>query len=117
MTADRTGLDGTRMDVIRAAWADRSVLVIGDVMLDRYLWGKVDRISPEAPVPVVDIERESVRLGGAANVARNVQALGAHRLHEEFSGLGRGRFVAQYVGTIGAGQGSPARAGYEQQVV
>jgi len=53
------------------------VLVIGDVMLDRYWFGEVDRISPEAPVPVVRVARREDRLGGAANVARNVAALGA----------------------------------------
>lgn len=52
------------------------VLVIGDLMLDKYLWGKVSRISPEAPVPVVDVYQEEARLGGAANVALNLQALG-----------------------------------------
>jgi D-glycero-beta-D-manno-heptose-7-phosphate kinase len=54
------------------------VLVVGDVMLDRYWFGDVSRISPEAPVPVVRIERREERLGGAANVARNAAALGAH---------------------------------------
>jgi D-glycero-beta-D-manno-heptose-7-phosphate kinase len=53
------------------------VLVVGDVMLDRYWHGVVDRISPEAPVPVVRMEREEDRLGGAANVAMNVKTLGA----------------------------------------
>jgi rfaE bifunctional protein kinase chain/domain len=53
------------------------ILVIGDVMLDRYLWGDATRISPEAPVPVVDITRESVTAGGAANVALNLASLGA----------------------------------------
>ena len=53
------------------------VLVVGDAMLDRYWFGSVDRISPEAPVPVVRIQREEERLGGAANVALNVQTLGA----------------------------------------
>ena len=53
------------------------VLVVGDVMLDRYWFGEVDRISPEAPVPVVRVGRREDRLGGAANVARNVRALGA----------------------------------------
>src|SRR2546422_8678626 len=55
----------------------RAVAVLGDCMLDRYLWGRVDRISPEAPVPVVEIERESFTLGGACNVAANLRALGA----------------------------------------
>ena len=59
---------------------DKSVVVLGDVMLDSYLWGKVDRISPEAPVPIVHIQKEELRLGGAANVALNLAALGA-RVH------------------------------------
>ena len=53
------------------------VLVVGDAMLDRYLFGDVDRISPEAPVPVVRVTREEARLGGAANVALNIKSLGA----------------------------------------
>jgi D-beta-D-heptose 7-phosphate kinase/D-beta-D-heptose 1-phosphate adenosyltransferase len=57
--------------------SSRRVLVYGDVMLDEFVWGDVTRISPEAPVPVVDIRRESVRLGGAANVLANLLALGA----------------------------------------
>jgi len=57
--------------------AGLKVLVIGDVMVDSYIWGKVSRISPEAPVPVVLAEKKEKRLGGAANVALNVQALGA----------------------------------------
>jgi rfaE bifunctional protein kinase chain/domain len=52
------------------------IAVVGDVMLDRYLWGQVDRISPEAPVPVVAVESTNVRLGGAANVAWNLLSLG-----------------------------------------
>lgn len=54
-----------------------TALIVGDVMIDAYLWGKVERISPEAPVPVVQIQRKENRLGGAANVALNVQSLGA----------------------------------------
>lgn len=53
------------------------ILVIGDVMTDAYLWGKVDRISPEAPVPIVSVHKRESRLGGAANVAINLQAMGA----------------------------------------
>lgn len=53
------------------------VLVIGDVMLDRYWWGSVSRVSPEAPVPIVNLDNISVTLGGAANVAANVRGLGA----------------------------------------
>ena len=62
----------------RQAAAGARVLVVGDVMLDRYWFGDVHRISPEAPVPVVKIEKTDERLGGAANVARNAAALGAH---------------------------------------
>ncbi len=54
-----------------------SVMVIGDVMIDSYLWGKVNRISPEAPVPIVEVTRRTNRLGGAANVALNLKAIGA----------------------------------------
>ncbi|HEX8708164.1 MAG TPA: D-glycero-beta-D-manno-heptose-7-phosphate kinase [Pyrinomonadaceae bacterium] len=57
--------------------SERQVLVYGDLMLDEFVWGDVTRISPEAPVPVVDIRRESVHLGGAANVLANLVALGA----------------------------------------
>lgn len=56
---------------------DPRILVVGDIMLDRYWFGEVSRISPEAPVPVVRVERREERLGGAANVARNAVALGA----------------------------------------
>src|SRR5678815_3518730 len=59
------------------AMRDRKIVVLGDVMLDEFVWGDVTRISPEAPVPVVDIRRESVHLGGAANVLANVIALGS----------------------------------------
>ena len=65
-------------------WRDRvaaaRVLIVGDVMLDRYWFGDVERISPEAPVPVVKIARSEERPGGAANVARNVAALRAHAM-------------------------------------
>ena len=63
-------------DILRGA-KERNVVVYGDVMLDEFVWGDVTRISPEAPVPVVDIRRESVHLGGAANVLASLLALGA----------------------------------------
>ncbi|MEN9813778.1 MAG: hypothetical protein RL479_2464, partial [Verrucomicrobiota bacterium] len=53
------------------------ILVVGDVMLDHYIWGDATRISPEAPVPVIDIARDSWTAGGAANVALNLASLGA----------------------------------------
>jgi len=55
----------------------KRVLIIGDAMIDAYMWGSIHRMSPEAPVPVVEIEKRESRLGGAANVALNIQSLGA----------------------------------------
>jgi len=57
--------------------AQVNILVVGDLILDRYVWGGVDRISPEAPVPVVEVRRTEDRLGGAANTARNLRRIGA----------------------------------------
>lgn len=64
-------------DDIFKAFEKLKVLIVGDVMVDAYVWGKVERISPEAPVPVVQVRKRERRLGGAANVALNIQALGA----------------------------------------
>lgn len=69
--------DPSALRAVIARFTGRRILVLGDLMLDRYLWGRVERISPEAPVPVVEVERESFTLGGAGNVAANLQALGA----------------------------------------
>lgn len=87
---------------ILARFKDRNVLVLGDLMVDEYIWGRVSRISPEAPVPVVEVTHESLRAGGAANVAANLRSLGAQvhvvgvvgsdpageRLVHELEGLG-----------------------------
>ena len=67
----------TSFDAIFQAIAGKRVLVIGDLMLDKYIWGDASRLSPEAPVPVVRIDRETAVAGGAANVAINLAALGA----------------------------------------
>jgi rfaE bifunctional protein kinase chain/domain len=75
MTA--TGAPGATTLPSRERLAQARVLVVGDAMLDRYWFGAVDRISPEAPVPVVRVTREEERMGGAANVALNVKTLGA----------------------------------------
>jgi len=69
--------DKDSLEKLFAGFTDLKVMVIGDVMIDSYIWGKVDRISPEAPVPVVLVEKRENRLGGAANVALNIQAMGA----------------------------------------
>jgi len=66
-------MDGDLFDQLK----NITVLVVGDVMIDAYAWSKVDRISPEAPVPVAHVHKRENRLGGAANVALNIQALGA----------------------------------------
>lgn len=70
----------TSIEEIFEAFNSLRVLIIGDVMLDSYVWGRVERISPEAPVPVVTVQRREVRLGGAGNVILNVQALGAEAI-------------------------------------
>jgi rfaE bifunctional protein kinase chain/domain len=72
--------DLAALEAIVARFAGRRLAVLGDCMVDRYLWGRVERISPEAPVPVVEVERESSTLGGAGNVAANLRALGAEPL-------------------------------------
>ncbi len=70
-------LTKNRVTEILHTLRERNVVVLGDVMLDEFVWGEVTRISPEAPVPVVDVRRESIHLGGAANVLANLVALGA----------------------------------------
>lgn len=65
-----------RLQEILAKMQDTRILVIGDIMIDEYIWGSVHRISPEAPVPVVNVQKESQRLGGAANVIQNLATVG-----------------------------------------
>ena len=67
----------TDIKKIFSSFNDLTVLIIGDVMVDSYMWGHVTRISPEAPVPIVAVDKKEDRLGGAANVALNIQAMGA----------------------------------------
>ncbi len=71
---------------IEGDWRETRVLVVGDLMLDRYIWGDVERISPEAPVPVVCLSRRSEQPGGAANVAMNIAGLGAQVTLAGFAG-------------------------------
>ncbi|MBN1756433.1 D-glycero-beta-D-manno-heptose-7-phosphate kinase [bacterium] len=70
-------IETSRLNSIFANFKKQKVIVLGDSMLDEYIWGVVERISPEAPVPVVDVQTTSLRLGGAANVAWNLKKLGA----------------------------------------
>ena len=72
-----TKLSAQRVTKLLTSARRSRILVVGDVMLDQFIWGSVSRISPEAPVPVVDFKSESFMPGGAANVARNLSALGA----------------------------------------
>ncbi|GAB1405458.1 MAG: PfkB family carbohydrate kinase [Lentimicrobiaceae bacterium] len=72
--------ENRQIDDLFEAFKGCRILIMGDVMIDAYLWGKVDRISPEAPVPVVQLDRRESMLGGAANVALNIKALGGEPL-------------------------------------
>ncbi len=81
-----------------------SVLVVGDLMIDHYLWGKTERISPEAPVPVIDVQNESEVLGGAGNVVNNLIALGADV--SVASAIGEdenGKRLSKMLGALGVG--------------
>ena len=85
-------ISSERADAVVASFRGQTILVVGDLMLDRYVFGTVDRISPEAPVPVVHVTGERCLPGGAANVARNIQSLGGKAV------------VAGLVGEDAAGQ-------------
>nr|MBP7622171.1 hypothetical protein [Gemmatimonadales bacterium] len=77
MTQTLHPLSRERLEALLDAISETVVLVVGDVMLDRYLMGDVERISPEAPVPIVTVVDEHAVPGGASNVAANLSALGA----------------------------------------
>ena len=80
----------------------KRIAVLGDLMLDRYIWGSVTRVSPEAPVPVVDMEQEQTRLGGAANVANNIRSLGGEAvLIGAIGGDGSGDELLGLLGEVG----------------
>jgi len=68
-------IDFERAKEIISKFPEKNILVIGDLILDKYLWGEVERISPEAPVPIVDVKEEILKLGGACNVAWNISKL------------------------------------------
>jgi D-beta-D-heptose 7-phosphate kinase/D-beta-D-heptose 1-phosphate adenosyltransferase len=70
-------MNQTRAQHLIAQFSDKRLVVLGDLMLDEFIWGEVRRISPEAPVPIVEVKRESWHLGGAGNVVANLLALGA----------------------------------------
>ncbi len=89
----------SRITELLAAAPKARVLVVGDVMLDQFIWGRVNRISPEAPVPVVEFDRENYMPGGAANVARNLTALGVPT--ELFTVMGRDDAAARLKRLLG----------------
>jgi len=94
----------SRAKDLLAKTSDVRVLVVGDLMLDRYMTGSVDRISPEAPVPVIRVEAERWALGGAGNVAANVVALGAEC--DVVGGVGsdpEGQLLRERLETLGVG--------------
>ena len=95
----RSTLPPKRAAALLAASRQARILVVGDVMLDQFIWGTVARISPEAPVPVVDFQRESFMPGGAANVARNLAALGVAT--EIFGAVGRDHAAQQLQHLLG----------------
>src|SRR5271163_4976541 len=99
MMSEQNGFDQPRFDsrngivalheivrFLESGWAGKHILVVGDVMLDRYIHGSVERISPEAPVPIVHATRRTQQPGGAANVAMNVAGLGARATVIGFAG-------------------------------
>ncbi len=91
-------LGDARLRELLARFPKTHVLVVGDVMLDHFIWGRVTRISPEAPVPVVEFERESFMSGGAANVARNLTALGGRS--SLFGAVGRDAAAVKLAGLL-----------------
>jgi len=75
-----SGFEVKRLKSLFENFGGKRIAILGDLMLDKYIWGSVSRISPEAPVPVLEVESESARLGGAANVANNIKSLGAEAI-------------------------------------
>src|SRR5215218_6747353 len=105
-------LPRARLAELLAAASGRRVAVVGDAMLDVYLRGDVDRISPEAPVPVVRVRERRLALGGAANVAQNVAALGARCELVATVGADRaGETLRDMLGAIGADPGALVEVG------
>src|SRR5262249_6347547 len=100
-------LKRARATALLEQFKSRRILVIGDLMLDEFLWGRARRIAPEAPVPVVEIERETLHLGGAGNVAANLSALGASPMivgvigHDLAGERLRGEFAREGISTVG----------------
>ncbi|MBI3782635.1 MAG: D-glycero-beta-D-manno-heptose-7-phosphate kinase [Deltaproteobacteria bacterium] len=104
-------LSPARLNAITRRFGRARVLVLGDLMLDEFIWGRVERISPEAPVPVVRVTGETIHLGGAANVVHNLCALGAKATACGVIGTDRaGRRLLAELKKIGAGTAGVVRA-------
>jgi D-beta-D-heptose 7-phosphate kinase/D-beta-D-heptose 1-phosphate adenosyltransferase len=116
-------LSAPRARQILSAAAKTRVLVLGDVMLDQFIWGSVARISPEAPVPVVDFERESSMPGGAANVARNLTALNVPTElfgaigHDDAAGQLKKLLAEQKIGCAGLVENSARHTSVKTRIV
>jgi D-beta-D-heptose 7-phosphate kinase/D-beta-D-heptose 1-phosphate adenosyltransferase len=116
-------LSASRVRQILSAATQSRILVVGDVMLDQFIWGSVSRISPEAPVPVLDFQRESFMPGGAANVARNLVALETPA--ELFGAIGRDEAAGkltkllgeQHIGCTGLVQSSTRHTSIKTRIV
>jgi D-beta-D-heptose 7-phosphate kinase/D-beta-D-heptose 1-phosphate adenosyltransferase len=94
---------GGRLDALVRRFGRVRILVVGDLMLDRFVWGRVERISPEAPVPVVHVTREDARPGGAGNVVSNVRSLGGHAAVSGIVGDDEaGKLLARQLAALGA---------------
>jgi D-glycero-beta-D-manno-heptose-7-phosphate kinase len=100
----RTNIDRAALGRLIRRFGKKRVLVLGDLMMDRYIWGDVSRISPEAPVPVVEVRSDSLQLGGAGNVAHNLESLGAAPLLAGVVGNDpEGRWIKSRMGAGGKG--------------
>jgi len=98
-----TNSEQRKLSRLVSAFAGKKILVVGDLMLDRFIWGDVRRISPEAPVPVVRVTRESVHPGGAGNVVANLAALGARPVVAGWVGRDEaGRRISSLLTSLGA---------------
>src|SRR6185437_7678401 len=101
----RTAMSDADLIPLVQSLAGAHVLCVGDVMLDHFVYGRVERVSPEAPVPVLHVEREQRSLGGAGNVLRNLQTLGAQPCFVSVTGSDRaGRDVGRLVAELGGGE-------------
>jgi D-glycero-beta-D-manno-heptose-7-phosphate kinase len=106
----RRNHQGRRLESVVRRFPRTRLLVVGDLMLDQFIYGRVSRISPEAPVPIVQVTGESAHLGGAANVAANVRALGGETSLVGVVGTDpHGRRLMRELGSIGVGVGGVVR--------